>query len=206
MSDEAPLADDTVLRLLERARGGDASAREDLFERLRADLGRWASGRYPRWARDVADTSDLVQETLVETFKNLDGFVPRGVGALQGSVRQAFRNRLINQLRRAVKRPAHVEMESGMPDTATSPLEAAIASETLERYEAALARLSQDERDAIIARIEFRLPYAEAAERLGKSSADAARMAVVRALVKLAREMGVAESTGATADTERPRQ
>lgn len=196
MTHDTPVADDTVLRLLERAKDGDNEAREALFERLRSDLGRWANGRFPRWARDVADTSDLVQETLVETFKNLDGFVPRGVGALQGYVRQAFRNRLINQLRRAAKRPARVEVESGMADAATSPLEAAIAAETLDRYEAALGRLSEADREAIIARIEFRLPYEEAAERLGKSSADAARMAVVRALVRLAREMGVAESAG----------
>jgi RNA polymerase sigma-70 factor (ECF subfamily) len=43
--------------------------------------------------------------------------------------------------------------------------------------------------DASIPRVEFGLSYAEVAETLGKPSADAARMAVVRALVKLAKEM-----------------
>jgi RNA polymerase sigma-70 factor (ECF subfamily) len=184
-------AEDTVLRLLGRAREGDGEAREELFGLLREELRRWACGRYPRWARDIADTSDLVQDTLVETFKHLDGFEPRGAGALQGYVRQAFKNRLVNQLRRTARHPVAVEVESDLAGTATSPLEAAIAGETLERYEAALGRLNAADRDAIIARIEFHLPFEEAATLLGKPSADAARMAIVRALVKLAREMNI---------------
>ena len=40
------------------------------------------------------------------------------------------------------------------------------------------------------ARVEFGLSFAEVAQVLGKPSADAARMAVVRALVRLAEEMG----------------
>ena len=75
----------------------------------------------------------------------------------------------------------------------TSPLEAAIGSQTLDRYEAALARLTEDEREAVVTRVEFGLSYAEVADALGKPSADAARMAVVRALVKLAREMELPE-------------
>ena len=38
-------------------------------------------------------------------------------------------------------------------------------------------------------RVEFGLSFAEVAEVLGKPSPDAARMAVVRALVRLAEEM-----------------
>jgi len=189
--------EDTILRLLERARAGDATAREELFNCLRAELRRWANGRYPRWARDIADTSDLVQDTLVETFKNLDGFEPRGAGALQGYVRQAFKNHLINHVRRASRQPVVLAVQSDMADEATSPLEAAIAAETLERYETALGRLDAGDRDAIIARIELRLSYQEAATMLGKPSADAARMTVVRALVKLARQMGVTDKGSA---------
>jgi RNA polymerase sigma-70 factor (ECF subfamily) len=77
-----------------------------------------------------------------------------------------------------------------MPDEGTSPIEAAIGQETVERYEAALNRLPPDEREAIVTRVEFGLSFAEVAQVLGKPSADAARMAVVRALVRLAEEMG----------------
>ena len=45
-------------------------------------------------------------------------------------------------------------------------------------------------REAVIARVEMGLGYAEIARHLDKPSADAARMAVSRALVRLAREMG----------------
>ena len=63
------------------------------------------------------------------------------------------------------------------------------ASEAVERYEAALARLRAEEREAIVARIEMGGSYQEVAQALGKPSADAARMAVSRALLRLAEEM-----------------
>jgi len=40
-----------------------------------------------------------------------------------------------------------------------------------------------------VSRVEFGMSYEEVAEVLGKPSANAARMAVVRALVRLAEEM-----------------
>jgi RNA polymerase sigma-70 factor (ECF subfamily) len=76
-----------------------------------------------------------------------------------------------------------------MPDDGTSPLEAAITQETLNRYDAALQRLKPEEREAIVSRIELGLSYAEIAEVLGKPTANAARMTVVRAIMRLTEEM-----------------
>jgi len=76
-----------------------------------------------------------------------------------------------------------------LEDAGTSPVDSAIGSETLERYEAALDRLSAPEREAIVARVELGLSYTELAEALDKPSPDAARMAVARALLRLADEM-----------------
>jgi RNA polymerase sigma-70 factor (ECF subfamily) len=59
----------------------------------------------------------------------------------------------------------------------------------MRRYEAALATLPEDQQEAVILRIEFGYSHAQVAEALGKSSPDAARMSVVRALVQLARAM-----------------
>lgn len=182
--------DDDTIDLLQRARAGDQTAVEELFARHLPPLKRWASGRLPRWARDISDTSDLVQETMMQTFKRLDAFEPRGEGALQAYLRQAVINRIRNQMRNASVRPAGTSLESNVPDEGTSPIEAAIRQETFERYEAALNRLLPDEREAIVTRVEFGLSFAEVAQVLGKPSADAARMAVVRALVRLAEEMG----------------
>jgi len=175
---------------VQRARGGDQVAVEELFARHLPPLKRWASGRLPRWARDISDTSDLVQETLLQTFKRLDAFEPRGEVALQAYLRQAIINRIRNYIRNAGVRPASAELQSDVPDERTSPLEAAIGQQTVENYEGALERLSTEEREAIVSRVEFGLSFAEVAEVLGKPSADAARMAVVRALVRLAEEMG----------------
>jgi RNA polymerase sigma-70 factor, ECF subfamily len=177
--------EDETVALLARARDGDRAALDLLFERQIPVLRRWASGRLPRWARDIADTSDLIQETVFETFKRIESFEPRGEGALQAYLRQALVNRLRNQLRRVGGRPHHAELASSIADDAASPLETAIGRETLDRYEAALAKLKPEERDAIVSRIEFGMTYAEIATALEKSSVDAARMAVIRALDRL---------------------
>lgn len=182
-------ATDRTADLLARGREGDRDALDQLFARHIPLLRRWASGRLPRWARDIADTPDLVQETAFQTFTHLDTFEPRGDGALQAYLRQALVNRIRNELRRAATRPAPAGLDSAVPANDTSPYEAAIARETSERYEAGLAQLNPEERDAIVTRVEFGLSYAEVAEALGKPSPDAARMTVVRALVKLARTM-----------------
>jgi tetratricopeptide (TPR) repeat protein len=58
-------------------------------------------------------------------------------------------------------------------------------------YERALASLKDDEREAIVLRVELGLDYEEMAAQLGKPTADAARMAVKRAIARLAHEMSV---------------
>jgi RNA polymerase sigma-70 factor (ECF subfamily) len=52
-----------------------------------------------------------------------------------------------------------------------------------------LSRLRPDDREVVIARVEMDMSYEEIAQLLGKPSADAARMAVHRALLRLAVEM-----------------
>jgi RNA polymerase sigma-70 factor (ECF subfamily) len=180
---------DLTADLLDRARAGDESALNQLFERHLPLLRRWAHGRLPRWARDIADTTDLVQETILKTLKRLDRFQHRGDGALQAYLRQAVMNRIRNELRKMATRGVNQTLDSRVHDDGTSPLEAAIAQETLDQYDAALERLKPEEREAIVSRVEFDLSYAELADVLGKPSPDAARMAVVRALVRLAEEM-----------------
>jgi RNA polymerase sigma-70 factor (ECF subfamily) len=185
----ADVAADTTFRLLERARGGDREALSDVFARHIPALRRWAHGRLPRWARDLADTHDLVQETVLQTFKRVESFEPRGEGALQAYLRQALMNRIRNEFRRAARRPAADALDEQAPSAQASPLEAAIRQQRLERYEVALSRLTEEERDLIIARIEVGLTYQEMADALGRPSWNAARMATTRALVRLAEEL-----------------
>jgi RNA polymerase sigma-70 factor (ECF subfamily) len=175
--------------LLERARAGDEAALNLLFERHLPPLRRWASGKLPRWARDIADTTDLVHETILEALRRLDTFEHRGDGALQAYLRQGVINRIRNELRKLATRGGHLPLESGMADDRTSPLEAAIGQQTLDLYDTVLQQLTPDEREAVVSRVEFGLSYREIAEVLGKPSPDAARMLVVRSLVKLAEGM-----------------
>jgi RNA polymerase sigma-70 factor (ECF subfamily) len=189
MTEDPNSPSESSLDLLERARAGDAAALNALMARHLPRLRRWASGRLPRWARDVADTQDLVQETLLQTFKRIDRFEARGDGALQAYLRQGVLNRIRDEFRRAGRRPMTAELDSQAPDSAASPLEEAIGAQAVDRYEAALQRLRSDDRDAIIARIEMGMTHEEVATLLGKPSANAARMAVERALVRLAAEM-----------------
>jgi RNA polymerase sigma factor (sigma-70 family) len=186
---EARTAADTTTRLLARARAGDADALNDLFSRHMPLLSRWARGRLPGWARDLADTHDLVQETVLQTFKNLQGFESRGKGALRAYLRQALLNRVRNEIRRVSRRPTSERLDEQAPSHESSPLQSAIRQQQHERYEAALSRLKDAERELIVARLELGLTYEEMAEALGKPSWNAARMAVARALVRLASEL-----------------
>ena len=97
---------DSTFALIERVRQGDREALERLLARHVGPLRRWISGRLPRWARDLADTDDLVQDTLLQTFKKMEGFEPRHVGALQAYLRQAVLNRLRDELRRKGRAPS----------------------------------------------------------------------------------------------------
>jgi len=185
---------DTTFDLVERAKNGDSEALNDLFARYMPSLRRWASGRLPRWTRDMMDTDDLVQETVVRAVKRMDRFESRHEGALQAYLRQAIVNRIRDEVRRAKRAPVAEVLDDNAADAAASPLEDAIGAEALERYEAALGRLRPEEREAIVARVEMDGSYQEVARALGKPSADAARMAVSRALVRLAQEMSREQS------------
>lgn len=180
---------ESTFSLIQRARAGDREALERLFARHLQPLQRWATGRLPKWARDLADTDDLVQETLVQTFKRIEIFEPRRVGALQAYLRQAVLNRIRDELRRKGRRPDLTELDGLELDRAISPLEHAIGQEAVDRYERALERLQPEEREAIIARVEMGYTYEELAEALDKPTADAARKTAQRALVRLAEEM-----------------
>jgi RNA polymerase sigma factor (sigma-70 family) len=178
------------LTLLERARAGDRAALDLLIARYLPRMQRWASGRLPRWARDMAETQDLVQEALFQTFKRIEKFEPRGEGDLLAYLRKAILNRIRQELRRAKRRPAKCEIDSLAEDGGRSPLEEAIGREAVECYERALATLRREDSELVVARIELGYSNQEIAERFDKPTANAARMAVERAVVRLAKAMG----------------
>jgi RNA polymerase sigma-70 factor (ECF subfamily) len=180
---------ESSVELLQRVRAGDSEALEHLLRRYVPALRRWASGRLPRWARDLAETEDLVQDTVLKSLTRLGTFVPQREGSLQAYLRQAVMNCIRDECRRVGRRPRRDEFDESEPSGDASPLEAAITAEGIERYEAALSLLSDQDREAVVARLEMGYRYEEVAVMLGKPSADAARVAVSRALLRLAEGM-----------------
>src|SRR5262249_34446014 len=184
-----PRARTSTLDLLERARAGDAGALNELIARYLPRMRRWASGRLPGSARTLLDTDDLVQDALVGAVRRLPQADIHGEGLLQAYLRQTLTNRIRDLYRQQARRPVQLPMDSGLADPDASPLEKAIGSEALARYEGALLRLSDMDRTAVILRIELRCGYEEIAAALPKNGAAQARVAVSRALARLSREM-----------------
>jgi RNA polymerase sigma factor (sigma-70 family) len=174
-----------LLDLLARVRQGDAVAIDLLFQRIVPALRRWARGRLPANARELCDTEDLVQDTLAGALRHLTDFEARHQGSLLAYLRLALLNRVRDEVRRTRRRGPAVELPAEFPDDSASPLEQVLGRAEINRYEGALNRLRVDHRDAI----ECGCSYEELAIALGKPSANAARVAVRRALMRLAKEM-----------------
>ena len=183
------LGDQSTLELVARAHRGDGVAVEALIQRCLPPLRRWAHGRLPATARQLLDTNDLVQEAAMNLIRRLDQFEPQHVGAMQAYLRQSIINRIRDEVRRVARRPAAVELPDDHPSDVMSPLETAIQTESYERYRRALSGLRVKDRELIVARIEMQWSMAEIAHRYGMRSADAARMAVHRALQRLAENL-----------------
>lgn len=189
-----PGADDRVSRsssveLLSRALRGDRGALDDLIARLLPSLHRWAHGRLPRWARSALDTADLVQDALLRTVRRLSGFEPRRRQALQAYLRQAIQNRIRDELRRVGRQPVPRALDPELPEPGPSPLDHAVDAETGERYKSALARLTSEDRELLVARLELGYSYAQVAVATGRPGAEAARKAVQRSLLRLGQEL-----------------
>jgi RNA polymerase sigma-70 factor (ECF subfamily) len=184
-----PLGPEATIELLNRVKGGDDTALERLLERCIPALRRWARGRLPRSARGMLETADLVQDAVMACLRRLDVFEVRHQGALQAYFRQAVMNRILDIVRQQRRRPDQADLPEHLLDARPSPLDQAIGSENAARYDAAIQRLRPADREAIIGRVELQYSYDELAIVLNKPTAAAARVAVTRAMRRLADEM-----------------
>ena len=154
-------------------------------------LRRWARGRLPGWIRGAVDTSDVVQDALSNTFSRLAWFEPAHAGALRGYLRRAVENRIRDQLRRAAHR--RVVDAADLPVRATNDgapqLRQLLDNEAWGRYLDGLKCLNARDRRLIVGRVELGYNYRQLAFVERMPSADAARKAVRRALIRLSGEM-----------------
>ena len=179
---------ESTATLLDLVRGGDAMAGERLMARYLPLLRRWARGRLPAHARDLNDTHDLVQITLLSALKGVANFRPQREGAFLAYLRTS----LMNAIRMELRRVGRHGLDERLPEEESSvAMDASLpALDDFLDYEAALAKLSPLRREAVILRFEFGIGFAEIAEALHRPTANAAHMLVSRALVDLARELG----------------
>lgn len=184
-----PAPPDTTVTLLERIRAGEVTARDQLLARYLPLLRAWAHGRLPAGARGMADTDDLVQVTLLRALNRLGEFEYRREGSLLAYLRHSVLNTIRQEIRRAKRHPSDAVLGESHPDPGESVSERVVGRELLERYEEALLLLPEDQREAVLLRLEFGLSHAEIAEALGRPSPNAARMLVVRGLVALAERL-----------------
>ncbi len=188
-SDSRSLAQQTTLHLLDEVRAGNEAAVSHLYKRHLARLQRWARGRLPRGAREMMDTDDLVQQVLMKTLRHVDSFEPTRTGGFQSYLRAGVTNLIRDELRRRQRQPPGHQTASSVEAFGPSPLEELVGREKLDRYERGLSQLTESDREIVVARLELGLSYDEIAKELGKPSADAARMAVTRAVTRLAEEV-----------------
>jgi len=98
-------------------------------------------------------------------------------------------NRIRDEVSKSGTRPEIYPLLGTEVDPSASPLEETIGLESVERYEKAFMCLNEKDRAVLFLKIELGMNYDEIASALDKPSHDAARMAVRRALYRLAKEM-----------------
>lgn len=188
---EEPFIDDpdATANLLKRAKNGDQRSIERLFEKCRPHLVAFAHGRLPFYQRNVSDTDDLVQNTLTRALNRLKDFENRRPGAFLAYLRTI----LVNEIRQEARKTKRARVDSAPADDHLDPGETpstvAERRETFERYERALAQLTELQREAVVMRVDFALSYQEIAAATGKTTPGAAHMFVSRAVAKVARSM-----------------
>jgi RNA polymerase sigma-70 factor, ECF subfamily len=174
---------------LAAATDGDPEARWRALEACRDYLrlvvrrGRWTDGA----GRPA--TSDLVQGTVVDAWRQFSKFQGRTPGQLRAWLRAI----LIHASLKARRRPDEAQIGSGRevraaPAPGSSPSQAAQKKDAGEALDAAIDGLMERHRTIIRLRIWEQLSFGQIGERLGVSE-DGARMLYGRAIAKLRESM-----------------
>ncbi|HSG70058.1 MAG TPA: sigma-70 family RNA polymerase sigma factor [Planctomycetaceae bacterium] len=201
-----PQSQETI-QLLQKAKAGDTSARNELMDRHRASLQQMVRMRLDRKLASRLDSSDIVQDVLIEANRRLDDFIASEGMPFHLWLRQLARDRIIDMHRRhrgAEKRSvdkeqriqgggfgdrSSLELAAQLRDPELTPAAAALKNELQERFVMALEELSEEDRDIITMRNFEHLTNSEVAQSLGLSQ-PAAGMRYLRALQRLRQVLG----------------
>ncbi len=199
-------ADPNVSDLIQRCRQGEEAAREQLFQRYRHYLHVLAQAQLGRQLRAKCDASDLVQQTLLEAYRDFAGFQGSHERDLLAWLRRILAHNLFNEARHFAARQRDAAREVSLEhlqtglDRSSAALSGGIAADTpgpsqlaAEHEDAVrlanlLAQLPEDYQTVLLLRVFEGLPAEEVAQRMNRT-AGAVRMLQMRALAALREEM-----------------
>jgi RNA polymerase sigma-70 factor (ECF subfamily) len=186
--------------LLAAARAQNVPALGQLLEHYRRYLKLLARLGIDRRLQGKLDASDLVQETFMEAHRDFPQFRGTTEAELLAWLRQILVGNLGNQVRRylgtkgrdvRLERELAVEvdvssrlLERGLLAPQSSPSQQAARREQAVLLADVLGQLPDDYREVIILRHLAGLPFAEVADRLGRST-DSVKKLWARALARL---------------------
>jgi RNA polymerase sigma-70 factor, ECF subfamily len=106
--------------LLDEARGGDASAREELLALYRPYLRLAAGRRLPRVVQKRVDASDIAQQTLLDAVRGLDDFRGRTEPEFTAWMMKLLERNLLQCLRNHTLGKRDVRLEQNWTDESGS--------------------------------------------------------------------------------------
>jgi len=175
-------ADELLSEALDQARDGDQTAFATIY--------RDTQPRLLRYARTLVgqDAEDATAEAWLQIARDLRGFVG-DIGAFRGWAVVVVRNRALDQLRAAARRPS-TPTGIAAPESPGTDHTAETVAELLstEAALALIATLPRDQAEAVLLRAVVGLDAATAGTVLGKR-AGAVRVAAHRGLRTLARRL-----------------
>jgi len=176
-------------RLVEAAKAGDAEAFGAVFDAYHGSVYRYVASRVGR----PSDAEDLTQLVFVKALEALPRYEARGI-PFGGWLFRLARNTVIDHLR---TRRDHVVLEAlpERPDERPGPEDVAAAREEVEAVGAALAELTDEQRDAIALRFFAGLSAREAAIAMGKQEGTV-RGLQFRGIAALRRRLGLEAPPG----------
>ena len=186
------LDDVAIARLVGEARAGDAWAFGRLFDHYHVAIHRYIASR----VRCPADVEDLTQLVFVKALEALPRYEHRGV-PFAGWLFCLARNTVIDHVR---TRRDHMNLDT-LIDRARpgpGPDELMVVRQEIDAVGAALATLTDDQRDAISLRFFAGLSAREAAQAMGKQEGTV-RGLQFRAIAALRRQLGIDDGLGADA-------
>jgi RNA polymerase sigma-70 factor (ECF subfamily) len=197
-----------ISELLEQARQGDAAARERLFVACRNYVNVAARAEMASWLRAKVDSSDLVQQTLLDAHRGLENFRGTSEAEWLGWLRRIVVHNAADFVRRyhgVEKRCAGREVPLASPDDSRAgaphpssdgetPSQFLMQQELHLQVADAVARLPEDYQEVVILRNLQQLPFDEVAQRMGRSR-PAVQMLWMRAIRNLQELLGSDESS-----------